>query len=52
MTFESKNEQGETIAHELNFDICHAVPPQSAPDFIKNSPFISDPKNVRLCRSK
>ena len=22
----------------LNFDLCHAVPPQSAPDFIKNSP--------------
>jgi sulfide:quinone oxidoreductase len=22
----------------LNFDICHTVPPQSAPDFIKNSP--------------
>ena len=22
----------------MNFDICHTVPPQSAPDFIKNSP--------------
>lgn len=22
----------------LNFDLCHVVPPQSAPDFIKNSP--------------
>lgn len=22
----------------LNFDICHTVPPQSAPDFLKNSP--------------
>jgi sulfide:quinone oxidoreductase len=22
----------------LNFDLCHTVPPQSAPDFIKNSP--------------
>jgi sulfide:quinone oxidoreductase len=22
----------------MNFDLCHSVPPQSAPDFIKNSP--------------
>jgi sulfide:quinone oxidoreductase len=28
----------------LNFDICHTVPPQSAPDFIKNSP-LKDDKN-------
>lgn len=26
----------------LNFDLCHAVPPQSAPDFIKNSPLRDD----------
>jgi sulfide:quinone oxidoreductase len=28
----------------MNFDLCHTVPPQSAPDFIKNSP-ISDVAN-------
>ncbi|MBP6180741.1 FAD/NAD(P)-binding oxidoreductase [Flavobacterium sp.] len=28
----------------LNFDICHTVPPQSAPDFIKNS-LLKDDKN-------
>lgn len=28
----------------LSFDFCHAVPPQSAPDFIKNSP-LSDAAN-------
>lgn len=28
----------------LSFDLCHAVPPQSAPDFIKNSP-LSDAAN-------
>ncbi|MEY4963070.1 MAG: hypothetical protein RLZZ323_389 [Bacteroidota bacterium] len=28
----------------LNFDICHTVPPQSAPDFIKNSP-LADANN-------
>lgn len=28
----------------MNFDLCHAVPPQSAPDFIKNSP-LSDTSN-------
>lgn len=29
----------------LNFDLCHVVPPQSAPDFIKNSPLrdVSNP---------
>jgi sulfide:quinone oxidoreductase len=28
----------------MNFDLCHAVPPQSAPDFIRNSP-LSDAAN-------
>lgn len=43
--YETKNEQGETVRNELKFDICHAVPPQSAPDFIKNSP-LADPTNA------
>lgn len=30
---------------EMSFDICHAVPPQSAPEFIKSSP-LSDPNNA------
>lgn len=29
----------------LNFDLCHFVPPQSAPDFIKESP-LRDPNNA------
>jgi sulfide:quinone oxidoreductase len=29
----------------MNFDLCHSVPPQSAPDFIKNSP-LSDQANA------
>lgn len=31
-------EEASTSKVSLNFDICHTVPPQSAPDFIKNSP--------------
>lgn len=34
----------DTKTITLNFDICHAVPPQSAPDFIKTSP-LADPNN-------
>lgn len=29
----------------MNFDLCHSVPPQSAPDFIKNSP-LRDQANI------
>ena len=29
---------------EITFDFCHVVPPQSAPDFVKNS-VLADPKN-------
>ena len=29
----------------MNFDLCHSVPPQSAPEFIKNSP-LRDPANA------
>ena len=32
------------VRKEIKFDLCHAVPPQSAPDFIKTSP-LSDPNN-------
>lgn len=35
---------GENRNVALNFDFCHCVPPQSAPDFIKTSP-LADPKN-------
>jgi sulfide:quinone oxidoreductase len=36
--FETKNEEGETVIVEQKFDMLHVTPPQSAPDFIKNSP--------------
>ena len=42
--YEQKNEAGETVRKEIKFDLCHAVPPQSAPDFIKDSP-LADAKN-------
>lgn len=42
--YEQKNEAGDTIKHELKYDICHLVPPQSAPDFIKESP-LADANN-------
>ncbi len=42
--YEQKNESGQAERKELHFDICHAVPPQSAPDFIKKSQ-LADPKN-------
>ncbi len=42
--YEQKNAAGDIERKEIKFDICHTVPPQSAPDFIKNSP-LADPKN-------
>ena len=42
--YEEKNAEAVAVQKEMKFDICHAVPPQSAPDFIKNSP-LSDPNN-------
>ncbi|MEA5259527.1 FAD/NAD(P)-binding oxidoreductase [Arcicella aquatica] len=42
--YEEKNADGFTELKEMKFDICHAVPPQSAPDFIKNSP-LADANN-------
>jgi sulfide:quinone oxidoreductase len=38
VSYETKDERGNPVRKEMNFDLCHAVPPQSAPDFIKNSP--------------
>ena len=35
--YEEKNADGIVERKEMKFDICHAVPPQSAPAFIKNS---------------
>jgi sulfide:quinone oxidoreductase len=40
--FEEKDEQGNVVKKSLKYDICHAVPPQSAPEFIKNSPLADD----------
>lgn len=36
--FDVKDAQGEITRVEKSFDFLHVVPPQSAPDFIKNSP--------------
>ncbi|ULQ53158.1 NAD(P)/FAD-dependent oxidoreductase [Flavihumibacter fluvii] len=43
--YEEKDKEGITVKKELKFDLCHIVPPQSAPDFIKSSP-LADPKNT------
>lgn len=43
--YELKNENGQVERKSMPFDICHAVPPQSAPDFIKNSP-LADANNL------
>jgi sulfide:quinone oxidoreductase len=42
--YEEKDAQGVVSTKEMKFDMCHAVPPQSAPDFIKNSP-LADTNN-------
>ncbi len=42
--YEEKNANGETERKMLKFDLCHVVPPQSAPDFIKSSS-LADPDN-------
>lgn len=43
--YEEKDAAGVVVRKEIKFDMCHAVPPQSAPDFIKNSP-LADPNNA------
>lgn len=40
--FESKDTDGNVVKESISFDMAHIVPPQSAPDFIKNSP-LADP---------
>ncbi len=42
--YEEKDSNGIAERKAMKFDFCHAVPPQSAPDFIKNSP-LSDSNN-------
>jgi len=42
--YEEKDAEGIAVRKSMKFEICHAVPPQSAPDFIKNSP-LADPNN-------
>ena len=42
--YEEKNTDGVAERKAMKFDMCHAVPPQSAPDFIKNSP-LTDANN-------
>ncbi|MEP7232763.1 MAG: FAD/NAD(P)-binding oxidoreductase [Ginsengibacter sp.] len=42
--YEEKNADGVIERKEIKFDLCHAVPPQSARDFIKNSP-LADAQN-------
>jgi len=36
--YDEKNKEGVVEQKEIKFDMCHAVPPQSAPDFIRSSP--------------
>ena len=43
--YEEKDANDVTLRKEMKFDFCHTVPPQSAPDFIKNSP-LADAKNA------
>lgn len=44
VNYEEKDAAGVSERKEMKFDMCHAVPPQSAPDFIKTSP-LADPNN-------
>ena len=41
-TFECKNSAGEIERIQREFDMLHAVPPQTAPDFIAKSPLASE----------
>lgn len=40
--FEATDANGETSLVEREFDMLHVTPPQSAPDFIKNSPLVNE----------
>lgn len=41
-TFERKNEQGSFELIQREFDMLHAVPPQTAPDFVAKSPLAGE----------
>ncbi len=41
-TFEQKGPDGAVQRNERGFDMLHAVPPQTAPDFIANSPLAGE----------
>ncbi len=43
--YEEKDANGVMLNKEMKFDFCHAVPPQSAPDFIKKS-VLADANNA------
>ena len=36
--FDVSDEQGNTVRKEVDFDLLHVCPPQTAPDFIRSSP--------------
>ncbi|MGJ8645290.1 MAG: beta-lactamase hydrolase domain-containing protein [Marinomonas colpomeniae] len=40
--FASKDENDQPIVIEAKFDMLHVCPPQTAPDFIRNSPLVDD----------
>jgi sulfide:quinone oxidoreductase len=40
--FAAKDENGQPTVVETEFDMLHVCPPQSAPDFIRNSPLVDD----------
>ncbi len=42
--YEEKDVNGVAVVKEINFNLCHAVPAQSAPNFIKASP-LADKNN-------
>lgn len=50
--FEHKHADGTTEIHERSFDMLHVVPPQRAPDFIKNSPFAATNGYVAVDEAK
>lgn len=40
--FATENKDGEKTIVEAEFDMLHVCPPQTAPDFIRNSPLVDD----------
>lgn len=41
-TFKGIGESNKDVIREISFDMIHVTPPQSAPDFIRNSPVAND----------